>query len=278
LGNDAHASATNLAVAFWSRRTNFNKVIANWSALTVFCHMHWLLADAHGGANQEADEQMIELLELALQKSVDLYILGDLFAVWIAPERFLTPYQKKVMSLLKGLKQAQREVVFVVGNRDYLVKEAQLGETFTEVIEHEATVLLGKKRTLLLHGDRINPEDRLYELWYRLSRNPISMKLLQKMPSTLAQKFSQTLEQKLAQTNQAYKTGHLPTQHLEALSRRGAALGVEQVLLGHFHADTTIKAVDGVPVTIAPAWLDQRKILTIDEGGVILSQNPLIQS
>jgi UDP-2,3-diacylglucosamine hydrolase len=237
--------------------------------------MHWFLADAHGGANTQADEAMIALLELAIEQSVDLYILGDLFAVWLAKERFLTSYQQKVIQLLRELKREEKALVFVVGNRDYLVKEAQLGETFTHVIEHEDRVMIAGRDTLLLHGDRINPDDRLYLLWYRLSRNPVSMKLLQSMPPPLAQKFSAKLERSLATTNKTYKSGDLPQKHLEALSHRARTMGVEQAILGHFHADTTIQAKDGVPVIIAPAWLDQRKILIINEDGEIESKNPL---
>ena len=189
----------------------------------------------------------------------------------------MTPYQRKVLSLFRDLKRCERQVVFVVGNRDYLVKEAQLGETFTQVIEHEATVEIAKKKTLLLHGDRINPDDRLYALWHRLSRNGLSNLLVQSMPAGLAQRLSQNLEEKLAKTNQSYKSGSLPMQHLENLSRRAAQAGAEQVIVGHFHADTIVQGKDGVPVIIAPAWLDQRKILVIDDDSdEIRSENPLV--
>ena len=65
-------------------------------------------------------------------------------------------------------------------------------------------------------------------------------------------------------------------QHLEQLSLRACNEHVEQVVLGHFHADKTITAEGGVPVTIAPAWLDQRKILIADDTGQLKSVNPLL--
>jgi len=237
--------------------------------------MQWLLADAHGGAHVDADAGLVALLERAAEDNVDLYILGDLFAVWLAPDRFLTSFQQKVMDLLRRLKSQGPEIVFVVGNRDYLVSEAQLGRTFSRVIEDEALEQIGHTPSLLLHGDRINPDDQLYRMWYRLSRNRVTKTALQNMPSGLAQGLSQRLEAKLAGTNQAYKSGDLPKDHLESLSRRAKKLGAERVILGHFHADTTIQAEDGVPVVIAPAWLDQRKILIAQEDGALISTNPL---
>ena len=95
------------------------------------------------------------------------------------------------------------------------------------------------------------------------------------MPKNIAQQISTKLEEKFRSTNQAYKTGMLPMKHLERLSLRAKNDGVDQVVLGHFHADKTIEAKGGVPVIIAPAWLDQRKILIADTDGKLLSVNPL---
>ena len=83
--------------------------------------MQWLLADAHGGANPQADEEMVALLEMAVKEQVDLYILGDLFAVWLAPERFLTPYQRKVLSLFRDLKRCECKLPGIK-REDFLMK------------------------------------------------------------------------------------------------------------------------------------------------------------
>ena len=139
----------------------------------------------------------------------------------------------------------------------------------------DAELSAADRPTLLAHGDRINDEDRLYHLWHRISRNELSSTLIRTMPKNIAQQISTKLEEKFRSTNQAYKTGMLPMKHLERLSLRAKNDGVDQVVLGHFHADKTIEAKGGVPVIIAPAWLDQRKILIADTDGKLLSVNPL---
>ena len=236
--------------------------------------MAWLIADAHGGADPEADETLLALLDEAIAQHVDVYLLGDLFAVWLAADRFLTVFQNEVVQKLRKIRNNQKKVVFVVGNRDYLAED-QLGHTFTQIIEHEEVAYIGRRSTLLSHGDRINDKDRMYRLWHRLSRNELSSRLLRAMPHHFAHNLSTKLEEKFRNTNQAYKSGTLPMKHLERLSLRARDKGVEQVILGHFHADKTITAEGGVPVIIAPAWLDQRKILITDEKGQLTSVNPL---
>lgn len=234
----------------------------------------WIVADAHGGANADADAELLALLDAAIVARVDVLVLGDLFAVWLAMDEFLTPFQRSVIARFRHMMKREQTVRFVVGNRDYLVREGQLHKSFDEVIEDSADILIGTKITRVMHGDRINPDDLWYQRWHRLTRNGIARRLMRAAPSMMAQRISMRLERKLAGTNQSYKSGALPTAHLEALSRSAARAGVDQVLLGHFHADTTVRADDGVDVIIAPAWLDQRRIL-IAEGDTLISVNPL---
>lgn len=235
--------------------------------------LRWILADAHGGADPQADEALGILLDRAIEQRVDLWILGDLFAVWLAPDRFCTPFQQGIIARLRTLRAGGSRLTFVVGNRDYLVAKGQLGRTFDEVIEGEALRTIGGAKTLVTHGDRANPNDALYERWYRMSRGRRADTILQSMPTGFASWLARALERRFQGTNQRYKSGQLPIAALEALGRRAAAAGAERVLVGHFHADSTIEVPGGAPVTIAPAWLEHRKILVDD--GSLTSVDPL---
>ncbi len=235
--------------------------------------MRWFLADAHGGADAQADEALADVLGLALDRGVELWILGDLFAVWLGLDRFLTTYQRAIIDRFRQMRRRGQQVRFVVGNRDYLVARGQLGAAFDEVIEHQVVRDVAGRRTLITHGDRTNPDDALYDRWYRLSRGRRAERILTSLPTPAAGWIAETLERRMRQTNESYKSGTLPLPALHALGRRAKAQGAEQVLLGHFHADTTIEVPDGVPVIVAPAWLDHRRIL-IEDGDALRSIDP----
>ena len=47
-----------------------------------------------------------------------------------------------------------------------------------------------------------------------------------------------------------------------------------RALVGHFHHDRTIDVAGGVPVIVAPAWLDHRRILVVGDGGALVSVRP----
>jgi UDP-2,3-diacylglucosamine hydrolase len=186
---------------------------------------------------------------------------GDLFAAWLAPSRFWTPRQRRVLEGLAAVRAGGGVVTFVVGNRDYLLAEARAELPVDRVIADEAVMQLGGAPTLVLHGDRANPDDWRYRLWFGLSRSRAVSAVLARLPGPVGASLAARAEATLARTNRAYKTGALPVGPLEALGRRAAALGARRVLVGHFHHDRTLEVAGGVPVQIAPAWLDHRRVL-----------------
>src|SRR5262245_47062001 len=95
----------------------------------------WILADAHGGHDREADASLIERLVRAIAERADIFILGDLFKSWLAPARFHGGLERAVLERCRRLRGRGARVDFVVGNRDYLVKQTLQGDAFDEVYE-----------------------------------------------------------------------------------------------------------------------------------------------
>jgi UDP-2,3-diacylglucosamine hydrolase len=232
----------------------------------------WILADAHGGADPERDRALVELLDAARLARADLLILGDLFAAWIALDRHLTAFQREVLEAIRVLRRAGQSVRFVVGNRDYLVREGQLGTTFDEVFEDDVLIPLGGVPTWVSHGDRINPRDHLYRVWHRVSRSLPARRLLMAVPGAVGRRLAERTERALRGTNLRYKTGALPMNAIAELGRHAARAGASRALLGHFHHDRAIDVPGGVPVIIAPAWLEHGRVLVVEEDGALVSR------
>ncbi len=227
----------------------------------------WILADAHGGADPEADADLLRLLDRAIERRAELWILGDLFVAWVALAPTRTPLQATVVERLVALRRAGGRSHFVVGNRDYLVREGLAG-VVDRVIEEGARVELGGVATWLEHGDVVNPDDRPYLAWRRLSRSAAVSAGLSRLPGPLAAALARRVERALGPRNQRYKTGRLPEAALRALGERAAARGASRAVIGHFHIDRTIEG-PGAPVRIAPAWLESRQVLVVGPGGAL---------
>jgi len=231
----------------------------------------WILADVHAGADPAGDDALIALLDRAIVERRDLLLLGDLFAAWLGDARFHTPLQRQVVALLRKLRAEGARTLFAAGNRDYFVTESQ--GVFDRVFD-EDVVPLGGIPTLVTHGDQLNRDDRAYLAWRALSRSGAARALAHALPGPAIRGLAARLEKGLSTTNQAYKTGALPIAALEALGRRAQGLGARRALVGHFHHDRTLDVAGGVPVVIAPAWLDHRRILVVEPDGRLVSTAP----
>jgi UDP-2,3-diacylglucosamine hydrolase len=238
----------------------------------------WVLADAHGGASREADLALLSMLEAAIRAKQDLLILGDLFAAWIGLDRDLTNYQAEVIEALRKLRRSGSCLRFMVGNRDYLVREGQLGRTFDEVYEQDVLLPLGGVPTWISHGDLARHDDRAYRVWRAVSRSRPSTRLLQGLPGAIARPLAIQVERALRGTNRSYKSGDLPFDAIAELGRRGREAGARRAVVGHFHQDRVVDVAAGVPVVIAPAWLEHRRVLEVREDGRLRSIDPLAPS
>ena len=224
----------------------------------------WVLADPHGGHEGPDDRSLVELLRAAADRQVDLLIMGDLFVAWIGHPRFWTPYQAEVMAAIRAVRHAGGRARFVVGNRDYLVKENLRGAYFDEVFDGEVVTDVAGVPTLLAHGDTVNPDDRRYLAWRALSRSRPVGALLGRLPGPVGRRLALDTERRMARLPNAYKATALPRAHLEALGARAQAAGARRALVGHFHADETVVPQRGVPVIVAPGWVDHRRVLIAD--------------
>jgi UDP-2,3-diacylglucosamine hydrolase len=220
----------------------------------------WVLGDPHAGADREADRALLDLLDRAAERQVELVVMGDLFVAWIAIERFHTPVQREVLEKMRAIRARGGTVRFVVGNRDYLA-ERMIGTAFDTVHDDETVLDLAGVPTMVVHGDRLNARDRSYLVWRRFSRSAPLAAAVTRLPSAIGRRLAGSIERRMRDLNRAYKTGALPRDGIAALAERAKAAGARRAIVGHFHAPQTIEAA--VPVLVAPGWFEHREVLDL---------------
>ena len=99
-----------------------------------------------------------------------LYILGDLFDVWLGDDD-TTPPIPEITAALAQLKEQGTQVFLMHGNRDFL-----LGDTFCRaagctLLPDPSVIELEGARALLMHGDLLCTDDLGYQQTRRLLRN-----------------------------------------------------------------------------------------------------------
>lgn len=229
----------------------------------------WVLADPHGGGDEVADRALLALLARAQERRADLLILGDLFLAWLGPSRFHTPFQAEVVEALVELRRRGGRVRFVVGNRDYLTEDAP--PAFDEIHHGEVRLDVGGVQTWVLHGDLAQPQDHAYRMWHQLSRSTPVTYALRRAPGAWGRGLAGRVEAQLRGTNQAYKSGRLPLEVVQAIGRRAQTAGCARALVGHFHHDRVVDVPDGAPVILAPGWCEHQRVLVAETDGNLRS-------
>ncbi len=228
-----------------------------------------LLGDAHLREGDPEADLFLEFLDSLPRGLPALYLLGDLFDLWIGAPPFLTSVHRRVVEALGRLGRSGSRVCYVEGNRDYHLRSLYEGNPF-EVLEEEGLgVDFGGRRLFLAHGDRVNRKDRPYRAWRWLAKGPLLMPFFRLLPPGAAARLAARLEGQIARTNVRHRVRFPEADCREyALERRRS--GFDTVVLGHFHQELSrvYEAPEGrVEVLVLPAWREQRRYLTIDAAG-----------
>lgn len=229
-----------------------------------------VIADAHlDGMNQELDI-FLRFLSFLQENSIKtLYILGDLFTIWLGTPKFTLPYHTAVIRALSALKSAGVQVNYVEGNRDYFLAPLYLQTPFYQIAAESLRETIGGKRFYFAHGDLVNVHDKPYRLWRSLSRNPWLFSMFRAIPRALAIYLVQDLERRFRSTNQPHKT-FFPEVVCQAYAEELWRTGIDVIILGHFHEERALSARLSEKLhslQVLPAWKDTHEYLLIDKHG-----------
>ena len=126
------------------------------------CHLH--------SAGGSVTTELLRFIEARADGAHRLYILGDLFEVWLGDDDPAIEHEAVIDALTQLAQSTQ--VFFIAGNRDFL-----LGQHFAErvgmtLLAEPEMLELGGSRVVLMHGDTLCTDDRAYQEFRRMVRDP----------------------------------------------------------------------------------------------------------
>jgi UDP-2,3-diacylglucosamine hydrolase len=96
------------------------------------------------------------------QRVEHLFLVGDIFDLWIADRKFFVDNYAPIIESLRQLKAAGTEIHYFEGNHDLDLAPFWRGEMAFDVREEAATYTLNGVRVRVEHGDQMDPTDRGY--------------------------------------------------------------------------------------------------------------------
>ncbi|MFO0982076.1 MAG: UDP-2,3-diacylglucosamine diphosphatase [Planctomycetota bacterium] len=172
-------------------------------------------------------------LDHAAGATRDLYLLGDVFDVWVGPRAlalkgYATAFRALERAATRGLK-----MTLIPGNRDFNL-DAGTGERLGLQVRGETwTIDLFARRTLLTHGDAFLTDDIAYQRMKRVLRSRPLRFLARHLPLSVSERLAARLR---ARSRRAVTAKHPRTMRLVPEAVRALTPADARVAIcGHVH-------------------------------------------
>jgi len=130
------------------------------------------ISDLHlSGERPEIISTFLRFLDEQASEADALYILGDLFELWIGDDA-IPDTMDPVIKKLAELTSAGLPVFIMRGNRDFLLNKQFEKLTGCSLLDDSAVIDLYGTPTLLLHGDTLCIDDVDYQAFRSMVRDP----------------------------------------------------------------------------------------------------------
>lgn len=167
------------------------------------------------------------------RKAAALYILGDLFEVWIGDDAGLREYAAE-RACLRALTGAGVPVYFQHGNRDFLVDGAFARATGVQILPDPCTIDLDGVPTLLSHGDLFCTDDVRYQRWRRFARSHAVQGVYNVLPLALRERIVGGIRSGMA-ADKRNKLESIMDANEGTVRAAFRAHGVPRMIHGHTH-------------------------------------------
>lgn len=162
-----------------------------------------------------------------------LYILGDLFDVWVGQD-IHTEFQQTILTALAEVVKTGTKVYFMHGNRDFLMQNDYLQAAGIERLQDPTVINLHGTPTLLMHGDTLCTQDKAYQRFRLIAQNPITRWLFLRLPIKSRDNISKKLRAKSQQYQKSQSLTILDVTEV-AVEQAMRKHQVTQLIHGHVH-------------------------------------------
>ena len=195
-----------------------------------------------------------------------LYILGDLFELWLGDDDD-TPPHGDVITALAALSAAGTDVHVGLGNRDFLLGKRFARATGARLLPDYHVIDLHGTRTLITHGDLLCTQDRKYQNFRRVVRNPLARYAFLGVPLSWRRRIAHKT-QRGTKASMLTKDDRIMDVEQATVEAVMAAFDVTQLIHGHTHRPAVHDfAVNGVRRrrVVLGDWYEQDSLVFCDD-------------
>lgn len=196
------------------------------------------ISDLHLSSDHPEIYNAFELFVNNLSDDVsELYILGDLFEVWIGddePSNFATD----VKNLLKAISARNIQLKIQHGNRDFMLGKRFAQETGAEILADYYLYENYGEKALLMHGDLLCTDDEDYQRFRKKVHNPLYNFCMRNLPLKQRQKIASKWRMQSKEMNKN-KSDNIMDVNADSVAQHMEQYAVNTLIHGHTHRPDT---------------------------------------
>jgi UDP-2,3-diacylglucosamine hydrolase len=218
------------------------------------------ISDCHLDAGRpQIAQALIEFIHTRACKARRLYILGDLFEVWLGDDD-AAQGQSQIIDSLHQL-AASCEVFFMAGNRDFLLGEAFAERVGMTLLQEPLVLQLEQTRVALLHGDSLCTDDHDYQAFRNMVRDPRWIADFLAKPLAERQQIAAQLRSDSVAA-MSKKSSEIMDVNATAVAECFRANHADVIIHGHTHRPATHRYASNLTRIVLGDWVPEPSFLS----------------
>ena len=229
-----------------------------------------LISDIHLDENRpEVANAFIHYIEQLPSDTESLYLLGDIFELWIGDDD-ASAFLESIITALASLKARHIALFIMHGNRDFLIGEKFCRQCSATLLDDEHCIEEGNQQYLLMHGDSLCTDDKEYMEFRASMRNPDTQAFLLSKPLTERIEMAKALRQQSKSMN-SNKAEDIMDVNAQAVTAVLAKHQCQQLIHGHTHRPNIHHAENQTRIVLGD-WHSSAWEVVLDNGTFSLNE------
>lgn len=182
-----------------------------------------------------------------------VFLLGDIFEVWIGDDARSDAFEAECTALLKAASQ-DLTLFFMAGNRDFLVGDAMADAAGFQRLSDPCVLQAFGQRLLLSHGDALCLDDKAYQQFRAMARNPAWQAQMLAQPVERRREQARQMRQQSMQNQRDMKPENWADLDAEATRTWLREHAAAQLIHGHTHRPALHDLGDGLSRWVLTDW------------------------
>lgn len=208
----------------------------------------------------------------------DIYLLGDIFDVWVADHSIFINRYHDLIDRLVQIKNKGFKIIYFEGNHDLHLERFWKIKLGFDVESGPKNFNIEGYKVRLEHGDEINQNDHAYLKLRKTLRSPFMTWLGYTLPGFWWDWFAKRWSSKSRKNSAGYMISN--EDQIKAMIRIHSRAYIEKdkvqiVISGHMHVFDLFEFFDGAFSINLGGWFGTAKVLELNSNQLILWENLL---